>query len=65
MSFVQGVKNVDFLKRRVEQLNKNVLFSNMEITDNKEKLLNGHHLSWKVVRHMFLWQLHMIKQVQM
>ncbi|MEJ7219954.1 malate dehydrogenase (quinone) [Staphylococcus gallinarum] len=38
MSFVQGVKNVDFLKRRVEQLNKNVLFSNMEITDNKEKI---------------------------
>ncbi|RIP37381.1 malate dehydrogenase (quinone) [Staphylococcus gallinarum] len=38
MSFVQGVKNVDFLKRRVAQLNKNVLFSNMEITDNKEKI---------------------------
>ena len=40
MSFVQGVKNVDFLKRRVEQLNKNVLFSNMEITDDKEKIAN-------------------------
>ena len=33
MSFVQGIKNVDFLKRRVERLNKNILFSNMEITD--------------------------------
>ncbi|MGK3148975.1 malate dehydrogenase (quinone) [Staphylococcus shinii] len=38
MSFVQGVKNVDFLKRRVERLNKNILFSNMEITDDKDKI---------------------------
>lgn len=38
MSFVQGVKNVDFLKRRVDRLNKNILFSNMEITDDKNKI---------------------------
>lgn len=38
MSFVQGVQNVDFLKRRVERLNKNILFSNMEITDDKDKI---------------------------
>ncbi|MCQ3816500.1 malate dehydrogenase (quinone) [Staphylococcus xylosus] len=38
MSFVQGVKNVDFLKRRVDRLNKNILFSNMEITDDKDKI---------------------------
>lgn len=38
MSFVQGIKNVDFLKRRVEKLNKNILFSNMEITDDKDKI---------------------------
>lgn len=38
MSFVQGVKNVDFLKRRVNRLNKNILFSNMEITDDKNKI---------------------------
>ncbi|MEN3089301.1 MAG: malate dehydrogenase (quinone) [Staphylococcus pseudoxylosus] len=38
MSFVQGVKNVDFLKRRVARLNKNILFSNMEITDDKNKI---------------------------
>ncbi|MFP5163486.1 malate dehydrogenase (quinone) [Staphylococcus equorum] len=38
MSFVQGVRNVDFLKRRVDRLNKNILFSNMEITDNKDKI---------------------------
>lgn len=38
MSFVQGVRNVDFLKRRVDRLNKNVLFNNMEFTDDKEKI---------------------------
>lgn len=38
MSFVQGVKNVEFLKKRVDRLNKNILFSNMEITDDKEKI---------------------------
>src|SRR5699024_3728247 len=38
MSFVQGVRNVDFLKRRVDRLNKNILFSNMEITDDKDKI---------------------------
>jgi len=38
MSFVQGVKNVEFLKKRVERLNDNILFNNMTITDNKEKI---------------------------
>lgn len=38
MSFVQGVKNVEFLKKRVDRLNKNILFSNMEITDDKDKI---------------------------
>ncbi|SCS80370.1 malate dehydrogenase (quinone) [Staphylococcus caeli] len=38
MSFVQGVKNVEFLKKRVERLNDNILFNNMIITDNKEKI---------------------------
>ena len=38
MSFVQGVRNVDFLRRRVERLNKNILFSNMEITDDKAQI---------------------------
>ncbi|MBF7016353.1 malate dehydrogenase (quinone) [Staphylococcus durrellii] len=38
MSFVQGVKNVEFLRKRVQYLNENILFSNMEITDDKEKI---------------------------
>ena len=38
MSFVQGIKNVEFLRKRVEYLNENILFSNMEITDDKEKI---------------------------
>ncbi|UQW82075.1 malate dehydrogenase (quinone) [Staphylococcus edaphicus] len=38
MSFVQGVQNVDFLKKRVERLNKNILFRNMVLTDDKEKI---------------------------
>ena len=56
MSFVQGIKNVDFLKRRVERLNKNILFSNMEITDDKDKITE---------RLISPWRLVMIKQVQM
>ena len=43
MSFVKGVRNVDFLKRRVKTIKESPLFSNMEITDDKEKTLNGHH----------------------
>ena len=38
MSFVQGIKNVEFLRKRVQYLNENILFSNMEITDDKEKI---------------------------
>ncbi|WP_251517648.1 MULTISPECIES: malate dehydrogenase (quinone) [Staphylococcus] len=38
MSFVQGVQNVDFLKRRVDRLSQNILFKNMVITDDKEKI---------------------------
>nr|WP_275114037.1 malate dehydrogenase (quinone) [Staphylococcus auricularis] len=35
MSFVHGVKNVQFLKKRVEALRNNILFQNMELTDDK------------------------------
>ncbi|MBM6508134.1 MULTISPECIES: malate dehydrogenase (quinone) [Staphylococcus] len=38
MSFVKGANNVDFLKRRVESLQKNVLFSKMEISEDKNKI---------------------------
>lgn len=38
MSFVKGANNVDFLKRRVESLQKNVLFSKMEISEDKNKM---------------------------
>ncbi|MCU5745260.1 malate dehydrogenase (quinone) [Staphylococcus sp. SQ8-PEA] len=38
MSFVKGVRNVDFLKRRVKTISSSPLFSNMEITDNKDKI---------------------------
>lgn len=38
MSFVKGVRNVDFLKRRVKTIKESPLFSNMEITDDKEKI---------------------------
>ncbi len=38
MSFVKGANNVEFLKRRVESLQKNVLFSKMEISEDKNKI---------------------------
>lgn len=38
MSFVKGVRNADFLKRRVKTIKESPLFSNMEITDDKEKI---------------------------
>lgn len=38
MSFVKGANNVDFLKRRVESLQKNVLFGKMEISEDKNKI---------------------------
>lgn len=38
MSFVQGEKNIDFLKKRFEALSKNPLFQGMEFSDNPEKL---------------------------
>lgn len=38
MSFVQGEKNVDFLKKRFQALSKNPLFQGMEFSDNPEKL---------------------------
>ncbi|RIO52033.1 malate dehydrogenase (quinone) [Staphylococcus pasteuri] len=38
MSFVKGANNVDFLKRRVESLQKSVLFSKMEISEDKNKI---------------------------
>ncbi|MHC5532945.1 malate dehydrogenase (quinone) [Priestia megaterium] len=38
MSFVQGEKNVSFLKKRFEALSRNPLFQGMEFSDNPEKL---------------------------
>ncbi|RYM05200.1 malate:quinone oxidoreductase [Sporolactobacillus sp. THM7-7] len=38
MSFVQGEKNVVFLKKRFKALSKNPLFQGMEFTDSPEKL---------------------------
>ncbi|MBU8690812.1 malate dehydrogenase (quinone) [Priestia megaterium] len=38
MSFVQGEKNVSFLKKRFEALSNNPLFQGMEFSDNPEKL---------------------------
>ncbi|WP_343767070.1 malate dehydrogenase (quinone) [Oceanobacillus oncorhynchi] len=38
LSFVEGEKNVEFLKKRVEALKDNPLFEGMEITDDEEKL---------------------------
>lgn len=38
MSFVQGDKDVSFLKKRFEALSKNPLFQGMEFSDNPEKL---------------------------
>ncbi|TMW72038.1 malate:quinone oxidoreductase [Alteribacter natronophilus] len=38
MSYVQGEKNVDFLKRRMEALSGNPLFQEMEYSDDPEKL---------------------------
>lgn len=38
MSFVKGTNNVEFLKRRVESLQKNVLFGKMEISEDRNKI---------------------------
>ncbi|MCS0789080.1 malate:quinone oxidoreductase [Cytobacillus pseudoceanisediminis] len=38
MSFVQGEKNVSFLKKRLEALSANPLFQGMEFSDDPEKL---------------------------
>ncbi|MDG5786155.1 malate:quinone oxidoreductase [Evansella sp. AB-P1] len=38
MSFVQGEKDVEFLKKRFEALTNNPLFEGMEFSDNPEKL---------------------------
>ncbi|WP_191557535.1 malate:quinone oxidoreductase [Metabacillus idriensis] len=38
MSFVEGEKNVAFLKKRLEALSENPLFQGMEFSDNPEKL---------------------------
>ncbi|WP_080875374.1 malate dehydrogenase (quinone) [Oceanobacillus timonensis] len=38
ISFVEGEKNVEFLKKRVEALRNNPLFEGMEITDDEETL---------------------------
>ena len=38
MSFVRGKENVEFLKKRVEMLNGNVLFEGMEFSDSKSEL---------------------------
>ncbi|AQL55500.1 malate dehydrogenase (quinone) [Abyssicoccus albus] len=38
MSFVLGKENVEFLKKRVEMLNGNVLFEGMEFSDSKSEL---------------------------
>lgn len=38
LSFVEGEKDVEFLKKRVEALVENPLFEGMEITDNEETL---------------------------
>ncbi|WP_243291791.1 malate:quinone oxidoreductase [Bacillus sp. FJAT-47783] len=38
MSFVQGEKNVTYLKKRFEALSKNPLFQGMEFSDDPEKL---------------------------
>ncbi|WP_083573931.1 malate:quinone oxidoreductase [Rossellomorea aquimaris] len=38
MSMVQGAKNVEFLKRRLEALSDSPLFEGMEFSDNPEKL---------------------------
>ncbi len=39
MSFVQGEKNVTFLKKRFEALSNNPLFQGMEFSDDPEKLM--------------------------
>lgn len=38
MSFVKGTNNIEFLKRRVESLQKNVLFGKMEISEDRNKI---------------------------
>lgn len=38
LSFVEGEKNVEFLKKRVKALSENPLFEGMEITDEEAKL---------------------------
>lgn len=38
MSFVKGTNNVEFLKRRVKSLQKNVLFDKMEISEDRNKI---------------------------
>lgn len=40
LSFVEGEKNVSFLKNRVKALSNNLLFEGMEYTDNPEVLKN-------------------------
>ncbi|MDU9352484.1 malate dehydrogenase (quinone) [Staphylococcus warneri] len=38
MSFVKGTNNIEFLKRRVESLQRNVLFGKMEISEDRNKI---------------------------
>ncbi|MGW9855906.1 malate dehydrogenase (quinone) [Staphylococcus hominis] len=38
MSFVKGILNVDFLKKRVKTLKENILFQKMEITEDRDKI---------------------------
>lgn len=39
MSFVKGILNVDFLKKRVKALKENILFQKMEITEDRDKIV--------------------------
>ena len=38
MSFVKGILNVDFLKKRVKALKENILFQKMEITEDRDQI---------------------------